>query len=99
MQVWDTAGQESFKSMTRAYYRGSVAAFLVFDVTKRSSFCSLERWVEEIGNNASQSIVIVVIGNKADLGERVVKEEEGRAFASENSLLYGETSAKSGEGV
>jgi len=67
LQVWDTAGMESFKSITRAYYRGSAAALLVFDITNRPSFLSLATWLQEVQQNTSKQVAIVLVGNKADL--------------------------------
>ena len=67
LQIWDTAGMESFKSITRAYYRGSAAALLVFDVTSRSSFDNIAHWLKEAQQNTSRQVTIWVIGNKVDL--------------------------------
>jgi small GTP-binding protein len=69
LQIWDTAGMESFKSITRAYYRGSAAALLVFDVTSRSSFDNIAHWLKEAQQNTSSRVTILVIGNKIDLSE------------------------------
>ena len=70
LQVWDTAGMESFKSITRAYYRGSAAALLVFDITNRPSFLSLATWLQEVQQNTSKQVTIVLVGNKADLSNQ-----------------------------
>lgn len=67
LQIWDTAGQESFRSITRAYYRGSAAALLVFDVTNRSSFESIGHWLKEARLNTSPQVTIAMVGNKVDL--------------------------------
>lgn len=67
LQIWDTAGQESFRSITRSYYRGAVVALLVFDVTKRETFETLDSWLRETRNNSNGTITIVLIGNKIDL--------------------------------
>jgi Ras-related protein Rab-2A len=69
LQVWDTAGQESFRSITRAYYRGSAAALLVFDVTNRSSFESISHWLKEAKQNTSPQVTIAMVGNKVDLAD------------------------------
>jgi small GTP-binding protein len=61
------AGQESFKSITRSYYKGSVAAFLVFDITRRSSFENINKWLFEVKNYSHENIQVVLLGNKADL--------------------------------
>lgn len=67
LQVWDTAGQESFRSITRAYYRGSIAALLVFDLTSLSTFKSLEHWLKELKTFSHTKLRICLIGNKVDL--------------------------------
>ncbi len=64
------AGQESFKSITRSYYKSSIAAFLVFDLTKRDSFESIEKWLQEVKNNSHEKIQTILIGNKCDLKEQ-----------------------------
>ncbi|CCW62851.1 unnamed protein product [Phytomonas sp. EM1] len=95
LQIWDTAGQESFRSITRSYYRGASGALLVYDVTNRSSFAHLQSWLEDARANAATAVVIMLIGNKCDLeGERQVSREEGEAFARKHGLLFTETSAK-----
>ena len=99
MQIWDTAGQENFRSITRAYYKGANAAMLVFDVGQRSSFLSLDSWLNEINQNANLSISIVLVGNKSDLNYREITQEEGESFAKERGFKYMETSAKSGSNV
>lgn len=95
LQIWDTAGQESFRSITRGYYRGAAAALLTFDITRRDTFLSLGRWLEETKNNGNPNMVIVLVANKVDLdSQRVVSREEAEKFAKENKLIYIETSAK-----
>ncbi|KAG5222549.1 GTP-binding family protein [Salix suchowensis] len=66
-QIWDTAGQERYRAVTSAYYRGALGAMLVYDITKRPTFDHVARWVEELRAHADNSIVIMLIGNKADL--------------------------------
>ncbi|KAI3898037.1 hypothetical protein MKW92_002379 [Papaver armeniacum] len=69
-QIWDTAGQERYRAVTSAYYRGALGAMLVYDITKRQSFDNIARWVDELLSHADKSIVIMLIGNKADLSDR-----------------------------
>jgi Ras-related protein Rab-2A len=97
LQVWDTAGQESFRSITRSYYRGAAGALLGYDITRRETFNHLSSWLEDARSHASDSnMVIMLIGNKTDLeAKRAVTREEGEAFARENGLEFMETSAKS----
>ncbi len=82
MQVWDTAGQESFKSITRAYYKGSIAALLVFDLSSEKSFEDVNNWFYELKTHSHQKLNIVLIGNKKDLfKERQISEEKAVQFA------------------
>lgn len=101
LQVWDTAGQESFKSITRAYYKGSIGALLIFDITNEKSFDDLGNWLYEIKNHSHQKLNIMLVGNKKDLAsEREVSEEKAAKFAKDNGFLgYIEISALSGENV
>ena len=95
LQVWDTAGQESFRSITRSYYRGAAGALLVYDVTRRETFEHLQTWLDDCKENSNMNLSILLIGNKTDLADkREVPEEEGRRFAEKNGLLFIETSAK-----
>jgi Ras-related protein Rab-2A len=100
LQIWDTAGQESFRSITRSYYRGAAGALLVYDITRRDTFQHLGRWLEEAKQHAQTSMVILLIGNKNDLEHRrAVSTDEGKAFADANGLLFLETSAKTAYNV
>lgn len=97
LQLWDTAGQELFRSVTRGYYRGSAGAFLVFDLTSRSSFENIERWLRDVKDVARSDVVMILIGSKADLiDRREVKAEEAETYAKNNGMEYFETSAKTG---
>jgi len=100
LQIWDTAGQESFRSITRSYYRGAAGALLVYDITRRETFSHLTRWLEEARQNSHQNMVIMLIGNKSDLEHRrQVSKEEGESFAHEHGLVFLETSAKTADNV
>jgi Ras-related protein Rab-2A len=100
LQIWDTAGQESFRSITRSYYRGACGALLVYDVTRRETFSHLQTWLEDAKANANTALTIMLIGNKADLeSKRQVSKEEGEAFANEHGLVFMETSAKTAMNV
>jgi len=95
LQIWDTAGQESFRSITRSYYRGAAGALLVYDVTRRDTFVNVKRWLDEAKINSNSEMVITLVGNKCDLdSKRSVSTAEGEAFAKEHGLLFIETSAK-----
>jgi small GTP-binding protein len=101
LQLWDTAGQELFRSVTRGYYRGSSVAYLVFDLTSHSTFDSLDRWLVDIKEVAQPDVITVLIGNKADLADkkRQVSPEEAKKFADAHHMEYFETSAKTGEKI
>lgn len=100
LQIWDTAGQESFRSITRSYYRGAAGALLVYDITRRETFNHLASWLEDARQHASANMVIMLIGNKCDLAHRrAVSTEEGAQFAKENGLIFMETSAKTAQNV
>eukprot|EP00002_Diphylleia_rotans_P006207 TRINITY_DN1554_c0_g1_i1.p1 TRINITY_DN1554_c0_g1~~TRINITY_DN1554_c0_g1_i1.p1 ORF type:complete len:207 (-),score=39.92 TRINITY_DN1554_c0_g1_i1:263-883(-) len=99
LQIWDTAGQERFRAVTRSYYRGAIGALMVYDCTRRATFNHLSQWLTDARNLANPNTVIMLIGNKVDLGNREVTFEEASRFAQENGLLYCETSARTGENV
>jgi len=100
LQIWDTAGQESFRSITRSYYRGAAGALLVYDITRRDTFNHLTRWLEEALQNGNKNMTIMLIGNKSDLEHRrQVTTEEGEQFAKEHGLIFFETSAKTATNV
>lgn len=100
LQIWDTAGQESFRSITRSYYRGAAGALLVYDITRRETFDHLASWLEDARQHANSNMTIMLIGNKADLNHRrQVSTEEGEQFAKENGLIFMETSAKTAANV
>ncbi|CAE6389490.1 unnamed protein product, partial [Rhizoctonia solani] len=85
LQLWDTAGQERFRSVTRSYYRGAAACLLVYDITSRSSFLNLSRWLADARALASSQLVAVLVGNKTDREEeREVEWSEASKWASEN---------------
>lgn len=67
IQIWDTAGQEAFQAITRTYYKGAVGALLVYDITRKDTFLHAVKWLEEVRNNSSRSIVVILVGNKKDL--------------------------------
>ncbi|XWS45691.1 hypothetical protein CRYUN_Cryun14cG0001500 [Craigia yunnanensis] len=93
-QIWDTAGQERYRAVTSAYYRGAVGAMLVYDITKRQSFDHVARWLEELRGHADKNIVVMLVGNKSDLGSlRAVPVQDAKEFAQRESLFFMETSA------
>jgi small GTP-binding protein len=112
LSLWDTAGQETYKSITRSYFRGASGALLVFDITRRNTFLSATSWLNDLRQIAEEGIVVVLVGNKSDLAsastvsgqqeenKRQVTKEEAEEWCKANGVMqYVETSAKSGEGV
>ncbi|XXG57995.1 hypothetical protein AAC387_Pa04g0420 [Persea americana] len=82
-----------YHAVTSAYYRGAVGAMVVYDITKRQSFDHVTRWLEELRGHADKNIVIMLIGNKSDLGSlRAVPAEDAKEFAQRENLFM-ETSA------
>ncbi|XP_021288489.1 LOW QUALITY PROTEIN: UDP-glycosyltransferase 79B2 [Herrania umbratica] len=93
-QIWDTAGQERYRAITSAYYRGAVGALLVYDVTRHVTFENVERWLKELRDHTDSNIVIMLVGNKADLRHlRAVSTEDAKAFAERENTFFMETSA------
>ncbi|KAF1874562.1 hypothetical protein Lal_00029990 [Lupinus albus] len=93
-QIWDTAGQERFRAITSSYYRGAMGALLVYDITKRSSYENLSKWLLELRDFGGQDMVVILVGNKADLDQsREVEKEEGKGFAEKEGFCFMETSA------
>ena len=100
IQVWDTAGQEQFRSITRAYYKNSICALVVYDITNRKTFESIKQWVEECKNYMPKNVIITLVGNKCDLEDkRQVEKDEGQELADLYGLLFFETSAKTNVNV
>lgn len=99
-EIWDTAGQERYKSLAPMYYRNANCAVVVYDITQSSSLDKARTWIRELQRQADPSIVILLCGNKTDLeARRQVSKEEAQKYAEEEGLMWGETSAKTGEGV
>lgn len=93
-QIWDTAGQERFRAVTSAYYRGAVGALLVYDISRRQTFDSIGRWLNELQTHSDMNVVTVLVGNKSDLKEaREVSTAEGKTLAEAQGLFFMETSA------
>ena len=99
LQIWDTAGQDRFRTITKTYYKGSHGVILVYDVCDERSFGNVKNWVNQIEQNAKSSICKVLVGNKCDKAERVITEEQGRKLAEEYNMKFYETSAKTGQNV
>jgi Ras-related protein Rab-6A len=98
LQIWDTCGQEIYRSLISNFYRNSSLAVLMYAINDKGSFNHVESWLSELKNNASSDISIILVGNKADLEEdRQVMKDEGENYKKQNYLdLFMETSAKTG---
>ena len=96
--LWDIGGQEQFLPLRQIYFKGSDAAFGVFDITNPQSLLKLPGWVSSIKKTVKKSIPMVMVGNKLDL-ERQVERSEAEDLASRINCIYLETSAKTGENV
>ncbi|WFD23105.1 GTP-binding protein [Malassezia equina] len=100
LQIWDTAGQERFRTITTAYYRGSMGILLVFDVTDEKSFQNIRNWYRDVQQHASEGACKILVGNKCDWEEkRAVTKEQGEQLAEELGMQYIETSAKANTNV
>jgi small GTP-binding protein len=99
LKIWDTSGQERFKSIVRSFYINTACAIVVYDITNRDSFKSCEYWIEET-KCLSEHVTLILVGNKNDLQDtRVISEDEGKTLAEEHGMLFIETSAKTGSNV
>ena len=97
LQIWDTAGQDRFRAITKNYYKGSHGIILIYDVTNVQTFENVKTWVNQIREEASPNVVIYIAGNKIDMeDERKVEKESGEQLAEELGFPFAETSAKNG---
>jgi len=100
-EIWDTAGQEKYRSLTTMFYKDANAAVMVYDVTRKDSFEEMKNyWANQIKDNSPENIILAIAANKSDLIEQeTVDEEEARNFAKELNAIFVTTSAKSSEGI
>ena len=103
-QIWDTAGQEKYKSITSHHYRKAVGGLIVYDITKRTTFDNVLQWLSDLKNNADKGCICALVGNKIDLVEknhriREVTEDEGKLLAKKYEMLFYETSALNNQSV
>ena len=96
LKIFDTAGQERFKSMSMTYIKQIDGILLIYDITNKDSFESVTKWIEDIRLNRGKDVPIVLCGNKCDLKNRVITEEMGKKKAEENGVSFMETSCKEG---
>ena len=100
VQIWDTAGEERYRSITNAYYKGAKGSLLVYDITNKKSFENIEKWISDLKANTGDNISMILLGNKTDLEEkRAVSIEEGKNKAEFYNLTFMETSALNGNNI
>ncbi|EAX96787.1 Ras family protein [Trichomonas vaginalis G3] len=99
LSIWDTAGQERFRSVSKAYFRNAVGAILVFSLDDAQSFSELDGWLNDLHALSTPNAVILLVGNKADIADKVVTTAEAEAFSKRHGLEYLETSAKDGVNI
>ena len=100
VQLWDTAGQDRYRTIAKNYYKGSHGILLLYDVTKTSSFENIREWIRDIREEVYEKAIIFLIGNKIDKKDQIkIKTEEGEKLAEEFNMPFFEASAKSGENV
>ena len=100
VQLWDTAGQDRYRTIAKNYYKGSHGILLLYDVTKKESFDNIKEWIKQIREEVSEKTIVFLVGNKIDKTEnRKVSTEEGAKLAQEYKLPFYEGSAKSGENI
>ena len=96
IHIWDTAGTERFKTIVRSYYKDCIGCVVVFDITNRTSFDNVHKWVEDVytHTNTNKKMEFILVGNKCDLMDRQVAYNEGHDLALQYNMIYIETSAK-----
>jgi len=100
LTIWDTAGQEKFRSLTSSYYRGTQGIILVYDVTIRASFDAVTHWLSEVEMyTTNKDVIMMLVGSKIDKPNREISREEGIKFAKSKSMLFIECSAKTKLGI
>ena len=101
LDIWDTAGQEKYKALTKFFYKDAAIAILVYDITQKQSFESIKSyWYEQVKENGEKTVVLGIVGNKSDLYEQEeVPENDAREFAQSIGAIFALTSAKMNTGV
>ena len=100
VQIWDTAGEDRFRAITKNYYRGANGILLLYDVTDQGSFDRIREWIDIIKEETSEGIIIYLVANKIDLkNKRIITNADGKKISEEYKISYFETSAKASIGV
>ena len=99
--IWDTAGQEKYRSINKIFYQDAQVTFLVYDITQKETYDAIKGyWYQEVKDNSPEDAIIFVLGNKSDLYEReAINEEDARKYAEDINALYKLVSAQNGEGI
>ena len=100
IQIWDTAGQEKYRAMTKNLFLKTQGIVIIFDISNEISFINLKSWMNDIKEECSADIPMILVGNKLDLEDkRVIDKERAMEFAKNEKLEYIETSSKTGENI
>lgn len=94
LQIWDTAGQEKYRSITQNFYKNAMGVVIVFDLTDEGTFDNVRNWIRQIKNHAGENVCKLLVGNKCDIEENRVSKEKIAEFVKETNIEYFETSAK-----
>lgn len=96
LSIWDTAGQEKYRSLMPLYYRNAYACILVFDVTDKYTLDNIDEWIDNVYKYTETNSVICLVGNKIDRNDRKVSSDDAKKVADKYNIQYFETSAKTG---
>ena len=100
LQIWDSAGQEKFRNVTKTYFKNAYGFLVVYDITDMESFKKISFWMDSINKNAPENVKLILVGNKCDLAnERKISFEEGENCAKKYNIKFFESSAKDGTNV
>ena len=100
-EIWDTAGQEKYRSLAKMFFKDAAVALIVYDITNKKSFEEIKAyWMDLVKENGPKKVIMYIVGNKIDLSEKeVVNEDEARAFAENENVNFWLTSAKNSTGI
>ena len=99
LQIWDTAGESRFRTITKTYYKGAHGIILLYDVTDQNSFKNIRNWIKQIEANAQNNIAKVLVGSNSHLPNREVSEDEGKKLAEQFNIAFFETSTKINQNI
>ena len=101
LKIWDTCGEEKYRTITRQYYTNCDGVVLVFDLANKISFTKLDSWIDDIENNAPEDVAIIIVGNKKDLKDSIEVDQNmiSEYFKKHSNINYVEVSALTGEGI